>query len=197
MVTYFNEPAVSYTTTNGGTVSTAEAIDKVVTWVDSLETWKTPLYNEFKSNESVDNELWQWGQSYKIELDTVLNGATLAAATTFAVPAGLGGIFQERMILQVANPTTTSNGDIPDPTNAETVQVASVSGDTVTLSGAFANAHADGALVAIVGIDEEQNSEHTEAPRKRGQKFWNAPQRFQAKLTADKQIGRASCRERV
>ena len=186
MVTYFNEPAVSYTTTNGGTVSTAEAIDKVVTWVDSLETWKTPLYNEFKSNESVDNELWQWGQSYKIELDTVLNGATLAAATTFAVPAGLGGIFQERMILQVANPTTTSNGDIPDPTNAETVQVASVSGDTVTLSGAFANAHADGALVAIVGIDEEQNSEHTEAPRKRGQKFWNAPQRFQAKLTADK-----------
>lgn len=188
MVTYHNGPGVSYTTTNGGNVSTAEQIDKVVAWVDSLETWNTPLYNEFKTNESFDNETHQWGQSYQIELDTVLNGAVLVDATTFKVPAGLSGIFQERMIVEVANPTTTSNGDIPDPTNAEQVQIASINRttDTITLAGKFAKAHADGALVAIVGIDEKQNSEHTEAPWKAGQRFFNYPQRQQAKMTADK-----------
>lgn len=185
MVTYFNTPEVSYTVTNGGTVPASGLIDKVPVWVDSMETWKTPLYNEFRTNESFDSELHQWGQSYKIELDTVLNGAVIAGASTFDVPTGLGGIFQERMILDIANPTTTSNGDIPDPTNLEQVQVSSVSGDTVTIAGTFANAHADGALVAITGVDERQNTEHTEAPRKRGQRFWNSPQRFQAKLTAD------------
>ena len=188
MVTYFNQPAVSYTTTNGGTVSTAEFIDKVPVWVDSLEVWKTPLYNEFRTNESFDSELHQWGQSFKIELDTVLNGAVATTDGDFVVPTGLSGIFQERMILQIANPTSTSNGDIPDPTNAELVQVESIDRDTdtITLTANFAKAHADGALVSIVGVDEMQNSEHTEAPRKRGQRFWNAPQRFQAKLTADK-----------
>lgn len=195
MVTYFNTPAVSYTTANGGTVSSAELIDKVPVWVDSLEVWKTPLYNEFRTNESFDSELHQWGQSYKIELDTTLDAAVIAGASTFVVQPGLGGIFQDRMILQVANPTTTSNGDIPDPTNAELVQVASVSGDTVTISGTFANAHADNALVAIIGVDEQQNSEHTEAPRKRGQRFWNSPQRFQAKLTADQRSQNAPTHE--
>lgn len=187
MVTYFNAPQNTYTTDQaGGTVSTNESIDKVVRWVDALESWNTPLYNEFRTSESIDQEVWQWGQSYKIELDTTLAAATTAGATTFTVPTGLGGIFQERMILQVANPTTTSNSDIPDPTNAEIRQVVSVTGDTVTIDAGFTNAHASGALVAIIGVDEELNSEHTEAPRKRGVQFFNYPQRFQAKLTADK-----------
>lgn len=178
----FRQAADTYLSSAGGTLSAEEQMDIVTAWVKALEPRKTPLLDLITSNDPVDQEVHQWGQSYRIDLDSQTTSSLSAAATS--VPVDDGDIFQVGMVIRIANPVAGTT-DVMDESNAENVVVTAISSNTLTTT-ALANAHADDALVKIIGTSEKLNSTHTEAPRQRGVQSFNYPQRFQAQLTADK-----------
>lgn len=178
----FRQAADTYLAASGGTLSTEEQKDIVVAWVNALEPRKTPLLDMVMSNDEISQEVHQWGQSFRIDLDTALNGAESAASTSSTVDNG--DILQVGMVIRVANPVAGTT-DVMDDSNAENVLVTAISGNTVT-HAAFTNGHADDAIVKIIGTAEALNSTHSEAPRQRGTQAFNYPQRFNAQLTADK-----------
>lgn len=172
----------------GGTQSVAENKDVVASWADALNASSYPLYTKAKKNRSVDNPVHQWGQGRKIRKDTALSAGINNSTVSIPVATGDGLILQNQGFLEIMDfrPGTTE----PDETTREVVYVTGISGDTATVAarGTYspALAHSSGAQVRFVGTGEPENGSHTEAPRTRGFKLFNYPQRFQAKLTADK-----------
>lgn len=191
MVYTFRTPANTYLqSTANGTLATAEQIDKVVSWVNALEPWETPALQKVMSNDAVDQEVHQWGQSFAIEMESNLDGAIAdGVATTFDVASGEGVLFQKYMTLEIYAPLAGTT-DTPDMSTYEVVWITDEpSGDTLTVERGYGTtpvAHADGSIVRILGTAEPLNRQHTEAPRQRGVRFFNYPQRFEAQLTADK-----------
>lgn len=189
MVTIFNQPANTYlSTTPGGTIAAAASKDEVVQWVKSLEPWKTPILDKVMSNDEFDQEVHQWGKSFRIGFESTLATAlTDGTETTVEVAPGDGLLFQEKAVIEVYE--TLPNTEIPDPSTREVMWVTDINGDELTVIRGFgtsAMAHDADSVVNFLGTAEELNSEHTEAPRIRGIRQFNYPQRFQAKLTADK-----------
>src|SRR5690606_21629110 len=73
MVTIFNQPANTYlSNTPGGTIAAAASKDEVVQWVKSLEPWKTPILDKVMSNDEFDQEVHQWGKSFRIGFESTL-----------------------------------------------------------------------------------------------------------------------------
>ena len=182
MVTQFRAPENTILQSSGGTLAANVEKDVVVEWVKAIEPWATPLYDMFAKNKTFNQQTHQWGQSFRIDTQTFLDGSTSAGATSLTVDDG--DIFQVGMVIQVADPMTGTT-DVPNLTKADQTRITAISGNTLTVT-AVAGAHVDNAIVTAVGTTELQNSEHTEAPRQRGTRLFNYPQRFQAKLTADK-----------
>ena len=191
---YFNRPENTYEqTTLGGTLATAAKKDVLSQWVKALEPWETPILDKIMSNDEIDQEVHQWGQSTRIPLaTTVVTAPTTGAGTTFTVAAGEAALIQEKSVIEMYAVQTGT--DIPNMTAYETMWVTGVDrdADTITVDRAFGTAayasHATGAVVNLLGTAEELNSDHTEAPRIRGYRNFNYPQRFHAKLQADKRI---------
>ena len=181
-ITQFRAAEDTILQASGGTLASEVERDDVVAWVNAIEPLATPLYDMFKSTESFNQQTHQWGQSFRIATTSNLSAASLAGATTLAVDNG--NLFQVNSVIQVADPMTGTT-DVPDLTAADQTVIRSISGNTLTVD-AVTGAHVDNAIVTIIGTVELQNSEHTEAPRQRGTRLFNYPQRFQAKLTADK-----------
>lgn len=191
MVTTFRAPANTYLQSDGGTISTAEHMDVVSQWVKALEPWQTPLLDLAMSNDEIEQEVHQWGQSFRIGFESTLASAVASAgATTITVDTNDGNLFQVGAILELYE--VLPNTDIPDQSTYEQVRVTGINGDVLTVvrghggSTARASHAADDTIVRFLSTSEPLNSEHTEAPRVRGVRFFNYPQRFQAKLTADK-----------
>ena len=191
---YFNGPENTYEqTTLGGTLATAAKRDVLSQWVKALEPWETPILDRIMSNEEISEEVHQWGQSKRIPLSTtVVTAPTTTAGTTFTVTAGQAALIQAKSIIEMY--AVQVGTQIPDMTKYETMWVTGVNQDTntITVDRAYGTAaygsHAPGAVVNLLGTAEELNSEHTEAPRIRGYRSFNYPQRFHAKLQADKRV---------
>lgn len=192
MVAYYhNRPENTYEqTTLGGTRATAAKMDVVSQWIAAIEPWETPILDKIMSGDEINQEVHQWGQSTRIPLSTaVVTPPTTTAGTTFTVTSGEAEYIQEKAIIEMYAVQTGT--DIPDMATYETMWVTSVDAttDTITVDRAYgttAKTHLAGAVVNMLGTAEEQNSEHTEASRIRGYRSFNYPQRFQAKLQADK-----------
>ena len=184
MVTTYNKPNNTYlTTATGGTVTTAEQKDIVTKWVAALEPWETEVLNKVMSNDEFEQEVHQWGQSYRIKLDTTTTAAITAADTSVKVATGTGVQFKEGDVLAIYNAGT--DGYPIESTKSVVTVTATPTTDTVATT-AVANAHTTAAIVRLIGSSEKLNYEHSEAPRVRGERLFNYPQRFQAKMTADK-----------
>lgn len=186
----FNTPENTYLqTTTGGTLATAVSKDMVVDWVKALEPRKTPILDRIMSNEEIEQEVHQWGQSYRVPTRSALAGAINNSVTSLSVAVGEGAFFQVGSVIEVYTPKTGT--DIPDPASYEQMLVSAIAGDALTVvrgSGTTAYAHLVGDVVQIVGTTNPLNSSFTAAPRIRGQRFYNYPQRFQAQMQADKRI---------
>ena len=181
-ITQFRAPENTILQSVGGTLASEVQRDDVVTWVKAIEPRRTPLYDMFASNDEFEQQVHQWGQSFRIDLQTFQSGATTSGATSTTVDNG--DILQVGMVLNIANPMTGTT-TVPDLTAMSSVVVTAISGDVVTHTATSHN-HADNAIVQFAGTVEEMNSSHTEAPRQRGTRLFNYPRRFQAQLTADK-----------
>ncbi|WP_334109104.1 SU10 major capsid protein [Methylobacillus sp.] len=186
----FRAPENTYLqNTSGGTIATAASKDLVVEWAKALEPRKTPILDRIMSNEEFDQELHQWGQSFRIPMRSKLASAANNSIATLTVTTGEGSFFQIGSVIEVYTPKTGT--DIPDPSTYEQLIVTGITGDTLTVatrgtSGTSAFAHSQNDVVQIIGTTEALNGAHTEAPRYRGIRAFNYPQRFQAQLTADK-----------
>src|SRR5690606_14985656 len=103
MVTIFNQPANTYlSNTPGGTIAAAASKDEVVQWVKSLEPWKTPILDKVMSNDEFDQEVHQWGKSFRIGFESTLATAlTDGTETTVEVAPGDGPLFQEKAVIEV------------------------------------------------------------------------------------------------
>lgn len=189
MVSYFNEPANTYLMADGGTMSAAEQKITIADWAAALEPWKTPILDKVMSNDEVDQEVHRWARSSRIGFNSTLAVALAdGAGTTVEVAAGDGVLFQEKMVIIVFTPETGTD-DVPVDTTIEHMWITDINGDELTVVRAFGDAgqaHPLNSRIEIIGTAEELNSVHTEAPRVRGEQFFNYPQRFQAQLTADK-----------
>lgn len=179
-------PLDTYLTSDGGTVSPEIQKDIVTKWVNAIEPRKTPLLDKVMSNETFEQELHQWGQSYHIALDSKLPSGATSGLNSITVSTGEGEIFQVGMKVFIANPDDDPEVPLYDSSNSETAIITTISGDTLTLNKNLANNYNANALVKAIGTTEELNSEHTEAPYQMGVRLFNYPQRFQAKVTADK-----------
>lgn len=187
----FNNPANTYKqTTTGGTVSTAELKDIVVDWVNALEPWETPVLEKIMSNDEFDQELHQWGQSKRIRFDTVLKTSIDGSTQTLELPSGDSLLYQKWAVLAIYDPRS-DDPTLPDESTKETVLVTAINtaDDKLTVTRGFgtsASSHAANSFVRFIGTAEPLNNSHTEAPRIRGFREYNYPQRFQAQLQADK-----------
>src|SRR5690348_14828822 len=103
-VTYPAQPLNTYTTaTTGGSHNTDVMIDKVVEWVKAIEPWQTPLLDRILTNQEFDQEVHQWGQSVRPDLDTATTGAVDNAVTALPITAGTGAFIQKNAVLIVAD----------------------------------------------------------------------------------------------
>jgi len=184
MVFQYRAPDNTYTQdVAGGTVATAASREEVVAWVSALEPWKTPFLTEVMTNDEFEYELHQWGQSFRPEMESTVATAMTAGATTIPVAAGDGVLFKKGDVLAIYD--GDASGNLIDASKQNVIVTDTPSGDNIPVEAVTA-ARAVGAVVRIIGSSEPLNSEHTEAPRTRGIRLFNYPQRFQAKLTADK-----------
>lgn len=187
MVFTFNSPENTYLqNTSGGTIATAASKDLVTQWVKALDPWVTPLLDLAMSNDEFSQEVHQWGEGARIQFDTTVDTTIDDAVTSLEVAAGDGVLFQEGAILELYELVD----GVVNPATYEQVRVTDITGDTLTIvrghGGTTPVAHASGQTVNFLGTSEALNSEHSEAPRVRGIRKFNYPQRFNAKLTADK-----------
>lgn len=186
----FNTPENTYKqTVTGGTVGTDVSKDVVVSWMAALEQRKTPILDKIMSNEEFDQELHQWGQSYKIPTIAKLSATATNVVGTITLNAGEARRFQINNVIEVYTPKVGT--DIPDPATYEQMIVTAINTTTDVLtvsrgSGTTAYAHAIDDVVRIIGTVNPQNSDFTFAPNIRGMRFFNYPQRFQAAKRADK-----------
>ncbi len=178
-------------TTTGGTISTNEYQPETIKFMKELEPRETPILTKIMSNEEVRAHKHEWGQSFLIPMETRLNGALNSSATAIPVATGTGYYFQKWMTATIVD-VKAGTTDVPDWSTAERIWCSAdptADGITVGTRGSFGTAaasHADGALVFLTGTAEPYNASHSEAPRQRGLKYYNYPQRFGAKLTADR-----------
>lgn len=186
----FNSPENTYLqSVTGGTISADVAKDVITQWVAALEPRETPILTKVMSNDEFGQEVHKWGQSFRMPTRSTLAATATNVATTITVATGQGVRFQIGSVVRVYTPLVGT--DAADETTLENMLVTARAGDVLTVTRGFgttAYARAVGDVVEIVGTAEAQNSEHTEAPRMRGIQLFNYPQRFQAKLTADKRV---------
>src|SRR5690606_22401048 len=140
------------------------------------------------SNDEFDQEVHQWGKSFRIGFESTLATAlTDGTETTVEVAPGDGPLFQEKAVIEVYE--TLPNTEVRDPSTRAVMWVTDINGVELAVIRGFgtsAMAHDAGSWVNFLGAAADLNSEPMEAPRIRGIRQFNYPQRFQAKLTADK-----------
>jgi hypothetical protein len=174
---------------SGGTIPLANKRIDVVDWVMRLEPYETPMLSTIGIGESIDQDIFYWGQSYQTPQTSALSEALDASETDIDVTTNHGELFSKYMVIAVTDYQSGSSTLLDLDTRELMWLNQDVSNDTLNVvrgvGSSTAVTHSSGAFVEIVGSAMPQLNDFSITPITRGDQAFNYFQRFQTSAVAD------------
>ena len=174
---------------SGGTIPLANKKIEVVDWVMRLEPYETPMLSTIGIGESINQDIFYWGQSYQTPQTSHTAEALDNSELGVNVTANHGELFSKYMVIAVTDYQSGSSTLLDLSTRELMWLNQDVSNDTLNVTrgvgGTSAVSHSSGAFVEIVGSAMPQLNDFSITPITRGDQAFNYFQRFQTSAVAD------------